>query len=254
MLPDFRVRQRDYLLEITRALTQELDLDSVLERILQFSIELLAGQAGLIVLRGENGGWNIRVSQGISPIFLRQLNPLLNAIPDNEDPQQFEIPEINRILSDLTFASRLKLLSGVGLPMINQHKILGVVFIFRGYPGMFSSNDRALLGNFANQAAIAVQNAQLYTKVILNKQHLDAILDSAADGILILTSNQVIERCNAAFSRMVALSPEQIQGKHHEEILHLDKLTLETTLEKAIAGGWPLTPSAQLYVEGDLKL
>ena len=28
MLPDFRVRQRDYLLEISRALTQELDLES----------------------------------------------------------------------------------------------------------------------------------------------------------------------------------------------------------------------------------
>ena len=197
MLPDFRVRQRDYLLEITRALTQELDLDSVLERILKFSIELLAGQSGLIVLRGESGGWDIRVSQGISPIFLQQLNPLLNAIPDNEDPQQFEIPEINRILSDLTFAARLRLLSGVGLPMVTQQKVLGVVFIFRGYPGIFSANDRALLGSFANQAAIAVQNAQLYTKVTLNKQHLDAILDSAADGILILTSNQVIERCNA---------------------------------------------------------
>jgi PAS domain S-box-containing protein len=253
MLPDFRVRQRDYLLEITRALTQELDLDSVLERILKFSIELLAGQAGLIVLRGEGGGWDIRVSQGISHIFLQQLNPLLNAIPDNEDPQQFEIPEINRILSDLTFAARLRLLSGVGLPMVTQQKVLGVVFIFRGYPGIFSANDRTLLGSFANQAAIAVQNAQLYTKVTLNKQHLDAILDSAADGILILTSNQVIERCNAAFSRMVALPPEQIQGKHYEDILHMDKLTQETTLEKAIAGGWPLTPSAQLYVEGDLK-
>ena len=34
MLPDFRVRQRDYLLEISRALTKELDLDKLLERIL----------------------------------------------------------------------------------------------------------------------------------------------------------------------------------------------------------------------------
>ena len=31
MLPDFRVRQRDYLLEIARALTQELDLDKLLD-------------------------------------------------------------------------------------------------------------------------------------------------------------------------------------------------------------------------------
>jgi len=32
MLPDFRVRQRDYLLEISRALTEALDLATVLER------------------------------------------------------------------------------------------------------------------------------------------------------------------------------------------------------------------------------
>ena len=30
MLPDFRVRQRDYLLEIARLLTQELDLEKLL--------------------------------------------------------------------------------------------------------------------------------------------------------------------------------------------------------------------------------
>ena len=35
MLPDFRVRQRDYLLEIARALTQELDQDKLLARILR---------------------------------------------------------------------------------------------------------------------------------------------------------------------------------------------------------------------------
>ena len=43
MLPDFRVRQRDYLLEISRAITQELDLDKLLERILYVSAEMLAG-------------------------------------------------------------------------------------------------------------------------------------------------------------------------------------------------------------------
>ena len=51
MLPDFRVRQRDYLLEISRALTEELDLATVLRRILQAAAELIAGQAGLVALR-----------------------------------------------------------------------------------------------------------------------------------------------------------------------------------------------------------
>ncbi len=253
MLPDIRVRQRDYLLEISRALTQVLDLDVLLKRILKVSIELLAGQAGLVVLRSESGLWHTRVAEGISPAFIEGLSPLLEAIPDQEDPEASEIPEVNRILSQMAFAATLGLLSGVGLPMVTQNEVLGVIFIFRGYPGVFSSNDKNVLGSFASQAAIAVKNAQLYTTVNRNKQHLDTILDSTADGILILGANQVIERCNPAFSRMASLPLEAIQGKAHDEVVIFEKLTHDVKLEDALAGGWPLSPHAQLYVEGDLK-
>jgi PAS domain S-box-containing protein len=253
MLPDIRVRQRDYLLEISRALTKELDLDTLLERILKISIEMLAGRAGLIVLRGELGSWKTRVSAGISPDFLDELSPLLKAIPDQDDPENMEIPEVNRILNKLTFAASYGLLSGVGLPMITQNHVLGVIFIFRGYPGVFSSNDRNILSSFANQAAIAIRNAQLYTTVSRNKTRLDTILDSAADGILIIGPNQIIERCNSAFSRMISKPGEEIQGFLHDQIITFEKLTQDTKLEDAIAGGWPPTPHAQLYVEGDLK-
>ena len=56
MLPaplDLRVRQREYLLEISRALTEELDLKTLLGRILQISIEMLSGQVGFIALTEE---------------------------------------------------------------------------------------------------------------------------------------------------------------------------------------------------------
>lgn len=253
MLPDIRVRQRDYLLEISRALTQELDLDVLLVRILRISIEMLAGQAGLIVLRGESGGWQVRVSEGITPEFLEELAPLLKEIPENEIPDEFEIPEVNRILNRLTFAASIGLLSGVGLPMVTRQQVLGVIFIFRSYVGIFSTNDRNVLSSFASQAAIAVKNAQLYTTVTTNKQHLDTVLDSAADGILIIGPNQLIERCNPAFSRMISLPVEEIQGQPHENIVAFKSLTHDIKLEEAVAGGWPLTPHAQLYVEGDLK-
>ena len=70
MLPDLRVRQRDYLLEISRAITQELDLDKVLARILTISIEMLAGQAGLIALKKPEG-WSVSAAHKIAPcIFL----------------------------------------------------------------------------------------------------------------------------------------------------------------------------------------
>ncbi len=58
---------------------------------------------------------------------------------------------------------------------------------------------RALLQSFADQAAIAVFNAQLYTQVSQQKQRMDAILDSAADGILILSPDHRIERMQPGF-------------------------------------------------------
>lgn len=254
MLPDFRVRQRDYLLEISRAITQELNLDNLLARILRISAEMLAGQAGLIALRSEQGGWTLAASHGIPPTFLRYLDPLLAAVPDHKEQAKFELPEINRLLQNLTRAASLGLLTGVGLPLIVREQVIGVIFIFRNYAGVFSRDDTALLQSFADQAAIAVQNAQLYTQISRDKQRMDAILDSAADGILILTADHNIERCNAALARMLERSTEEITGKRHEEIIRWVRHKDGTTLEQAEVGGWPLTPNATLYVEGDLKL
>jgi PAS domain S-box-containing protein len=254
MLPDFRVRQRDYLLEISRAITQELDLDKLLERILNISVEMLAGQAGIIALRSEQEGWHIRVTHGLTPGFLHFVEPYLTEIPsDSTESELREIPVINRILTELTHFASMGLLTGVGLPMVARNNVVGVIFIFRGYQSVFSTNDRALLGSFADQAAIAVQNAQLYTQVNQEKKRLDALLDSAADGILILSTDHHIERCNPAFAQVLGRSIEEIQNKDHDEVIQWNVRPHGLTLEQAEAGGWPLTPHAQLYVEGDLK-
>ena len=253
MLPDFRVRQRDYLLEISRALTQELDLDKLLGRILYISAEMLAGQGGLIALRTEKGGWKVATSLGIPASLRIHLEPLLAEIPDNEDPARIELPEVNRLLQNLTRTVGLGLFTGVGLPLITREKVIGVIFIFRNYVGIFSSNDRALLQDFANQAAIAVDNAQLYQQVSQENQRMDALLDSAADGILIISPSHIITRSNPAFARMLEEPLENITGKSHEDVIVLSCHEDTLTLEQAEAGGWPLTPNATLYVEGDLQ-
>ncbi|MBN1666850.1 MAG: PAS domain-containing protein [Anaerolineales bacterium] len=253
MLPDFRTRQRDYLLEIARAITQELNLDKLLERILRVSAEMLAGQAGLLALRQEGGGWRLAVSHGITPNFLQQIEPLIKEVSDHEDPARFELPEINRLLQTVTRTASMNLLTGVGLPLIARGRVIGLIFIFRTYRGVFSANDRALLQSFADQAAIAVSNAQLYTQINREKQRLDALLDSVADGILIMTPGHIIERCNPAFQRLYGEKSADIQGKSHDELIQFCKKEHGTTLAEAEAGGWPLAAQASLYVEGDLE-
>ena len=248
MLPDFRIRQRDYLLEISRALTQELDLDKLLTRILRISIEMLAGQAGIIALK-ETSGWRVVAVHGIPAAFLSYLEPLLA----EEKAAEFNLVELNRMLKELTYTASMGLLNGVGIPLSAHEQVIGVIFIFRSYPDLFSANDKLLLQSFADQAAIAVYNAKLYGQVSYEKQRLDALLDSAADGILILNADNTIERCNIAFERLYGRPRAEIQGKAHSEIIRWARRPEGQTIQEAETGGWPLTTNAYLYVEGDME-
>lgn len=252
MLPDHRIRQRDYLLEIARSITQELNLDKLLQRILEIAAEMLAGKAGLIALREEGGGWNIGASHGIQPTFLQYLKPILADIPEDEDQAGRELPQVNRILQLLTKRASMNLLTGVGLPLISDKEVIGLIFIFRGYAGKFSANDRAILQSFADQAAIAVINAKLYTQVTMEKSRMDALLDSAADGIIIMGANQLIEKSNQAFARILHKDVSEIENRPHDEIIKWESLQQGTSLEEAELSGWPLTANAYLYVEGNL--
>jgi PAS domain S-box-containing protein len=251
MLPDFRVRQRDYLLEISRALSEELDLDRVLDRIARISAELLGGRACLIVLRQEEG-WKVSASHGINPAFLEDLSPLLADIPDHGDPERFQIPEVNRRLQRITQAASMGLLTGVGLPLIARQEIVGVIFVFRSYPGVFSAEDRALLQGFATQAAAAVHNARLYRAVSAQKQDLAAVLESSADGIFILDPRLHFVGFNRACSRLTGYQPDEAIGQDHTQVVRWLRREPGLALEEAVAGGWPLSAQATLYVEGDL--
>jgi PAS domain S-box-containing protein len=252
MLPDFRVRQRDELLEISRLITEELDLDKVLARLLRVSTQLLASHAGLIALLEEGEGWRVAASHGIHQDFLRELDPLLADIPEEGDPARFALPEVNRRLQRITRAASQGLLNGVGLPLIARGEVIGVIFVFRSYEGAYSTEDRRLLQSFASQAAIAVSNARLYTQLNRQKQFLDVVVESSADGIFLLDPRHRILRLNRACERLLGVSGAEVDGRSHQEVFHWSRREPGLTLEEAEAGGWPLTAQATLYVEGDL--
>ncbi len=61
---------------------------------------------------------------------------------------------------------------------------------------------RRCLPAFADQAAIAVRNAQLYQQVSAEKRQLDAIIEHSADGVMILDPELRIQVFNRALSQM----------------------------------------------------
>jgi len=261
MLPDFRVLQRDELLEINRLISEELDLGTVLARILRAATQLLSSHAGLVALHEPGAtadvrssrGWRVAATHGIRAEFVRELDPLLADIPDHGDPARFALPEVNRRLQRITRAATMGLLNGVGLPMIARGRVVGVIFVFRSYEGLYSAEDRRLLQAFAAQAAIAVSNASLYTELARQNQYLDAILESSADGIMLLDPQHRILRFNRACARLTGYAPEEVVGRRQEDVLRWTRREPGPTLEQAEADGWPLSPQATLYLEGDLS-
>lgn len=253
MLTDYRVRQREYLLEISRTLTAQLDLGAVLRRILEAAAELLAGNLGLIVLRQEDGAFAPAASYGLPTQYWPRFASLWADAPERDRAGNWIVPQLERKVAAIARSGEFGLRQTIAIPMTVAGQLVGLIYVFRAYSGAFSANDRQVLQSFADQAAIAVHNAQLYRQVSREKQRLDAIIDATADGVLILDSALRITVFNRALSRMTGFTAEDALGEAHDDLIVIDAKQAGATLHEAVANGWPLRDSRALYVEGDLR-
>ncbi len=220
----YQLRQRDYLLQISRAMTAQLDLPSLLRLILTKAGEIVGAEAGLIALRlGQSTTLAINAHFGIPAALLSRFAPLFTDFP--LQASQYVIPDLQARLNLVARAIRLPLQQVVALPLLFGERLLGMIYLFRSGGIAFSTNDEDVLASFADQAAIAVRNAQLYQQVSAEKRQLDAIIQHSADGVMILDGELRIQVFNAALSRMTGWQPEQAIGRPCYQVLALDEVT-----------------------------
>jgi len=252
---DYQLRQREYLLEISRAMTSRLDLPSVLRLILENAVEMLQGQAGLIALRQEDDSLRVQASYGLPAGLLHLFAPLLTDIPalaEREDLIRWTIPDLQMRLSLVVPAIGLGLRQVVALPLIMEGIPIGVIYIFRSRGGAFSANDRQVLASFADQAAIAVHNARLYQQLVHEKRRLDAIIQNSADGVMILDTQCHIRVFNRALEGMTGWPAEEALGQPCSRVLALRDRQGKGICE-AMCPLVQTEPEEYLYVEGNIK-
>lgn len=217
----YQLRQREHLLEISRAMTSRLDLPSLLRLILTSAGEMVRAEAGLIALRsGQSTTLSAHASYGISAGLLPRFAPLLAGFP--LQAEQYALPDLQARLNLVARAIRLPLQQVVALPLDFGDRLLGVIYLFRNGSIAFSANDEDMLATFADQAAIAVRNAQLYQQVSAEKRQLDAIIEHSADGVMILDADLRIQVFNRALSQMTGWSAEKAIGRSCYQVLALE--------------------------------
>ena len=235
MLRDYQTWQRDYLLQISRAMTSQLDLRAVLRLILETATELVGGQVGLIALTQQDGSYKLHASYGLPPQALPLVRPLFADLPEparNVDPLQWTIPNLERRLNQVVRRIGIPLQQIVALPMTAADNLVGVIYVLRREGTAFTMADRRTLSSFAGQAAIAVHNARLYQQVMREKQRLDAIIENSGDGVMILDPEQRITVFNRALAIMTRVPAEEAIGQYCWQVLQLrDRHTDEVLVE-----------------------
>ncbi|MDF1514399.1 MAG: ATP-binding protein [Anaerolineae bacterium] len=250
---DFRIRQRDYLLSIAQAMVSNLNVRAVLRKILEASVEMLQGYAGLIALRSEEGAFTFVASYGLPPAMVESFKILVNDLPESDLPADFDIPDLGEKLDRIAKIIDLPLQQVVALPMVAEQELLGLIFIFRTLSTRFSLDERGILASFADYAAIAVKNARLYEEAVNERRRLDALLESSADGIMVLRPNLTIERINRALSTLTGWPTAEVINLQHDDVIVWARRTSELTLSQAVEQGWPTRERRPLYIEGDLR-
>ncbi|MEJ5310361.1 MAG: ATP-binding protein [Anaerolineae bacterium] len=281
-LLDYRIRQRDYLLSITQAMISRLNVRAVLRLILQAAVDMLQGQSGLIALYNPDGEFASWTSYGLPPALVDAFQPLVEGVPVVDKAEDFTIPNLAEKLAQIAEETGLLLRQVVALPMVvnaadagwqsgagrtggeQRQDFLGVLFVFRSHSLSFSPDDRLILKSFADYAAIAVNNAQLYEAAVTERGRLDALLESSGDGIMVLRPDLSIERLNRALASLTGWTAEEAVGLHHDAVIVWARQNSDMTLTQAIEQGWPSRESSAtlgrgaassrtLYVEGELR-
>lgn len=214
---DYRLRQRDYVLRIGQAITAQLDLDAVLSLVIEYAVEIVAGTYGFIALSDPpRNQLRIVASYNLPQPSWPAFEPLLAVLH-----------EPGATLDDGAAAARsiaealaLPLRQAVSLPLMAAGHALGVIVIFRAAVNVaFTADDRRLLQAFADQAAIAVQNAQLYQAAVRERERLNAIIEESADGVMIFDERWRITVFNRAMERLTGWPRDEAVGRPCAEVL-----------------------------------
>jgi len=217
---------------IGQVVNSTLELDEVLQRVMDTIVRLTGAERGFLMLRDEQGQMTTRIArnweqESINPNeFAISRTIIERVIEEGESILTTNAQEDPRFGGQESVVA-FNLRSILCVPLMVKNDLIGVIYADnRIRSGIFSENERDLLAAFSNQAAVAIENARLFSslkhtlaEVTELKNLMDDIFASIASGVITADIEDQITLCNRAAENILGYPAVEMIGQPLDGIL-----------------------------------
>ncbi|HEY9153180.1 MAG TPA: response regulator [Anaerolineales bacterium] len=195
-----RNKELNLLPEIGRELSARLDVEELSTLILRRTVETLGALLGHILLLDpkislqKTYHFSKKITSA-SEFHLPDLTPILTQLKDTR--QGLIVGDVQKD-AHWTISEGDQTRSVIIAPLFGRFDLLGLLILSHEQAGYFSLEHLLLLQAIASQAAIAIENAQLFVSMEQEQQRLNAIIQNVSEGILMFDNKKQLMMINAA--------------------------------------------------------
>ena len=220
------------LAQVGSVVNSSLELDEVLRIVMDNIVHLSGAERGFLMLRDESGEMVTQVARHWSQESIKSSEAATSRTVVQRVIESGEAIVTTNAQEDQRFSDKasvvaLNLRSILCVPLKVKNDLIGVIYTDnRIRTGIFSEEARELLIAFSNQAAVAIENARLFTslrqtleEVTGLKNLMDNVFYSIASGVITTNVKEQIVMVNRAAEAILNRAKPDIVGHLLDEVL-----------------------------------
>ncbi|MFN0070219.1 MAG: GAF domain-containing protein, partial [Chloroflexota bacterium] len=194
-----QTRRLSTLMRVNRHLTLGRRIEEILETIAEDAANLIGGEAAGIRLVEQGNLVHVASFGAEAAMVVREQDPTSEGLTGevvraNAAVQTTDLTRDERVdPRHRALAAKLGFRGWLGVPLRGRTEVVGVVYILTRRKHEFSAHEIQLLDAFANQAAMAIENARLYAKEQSRQRQLESIREFSSDLSQELDLDRVLE-------------------------------------------------------------
>ena len=218
-----RSTEQDALLETLKDLSGELELSKVLHRVVERAVTLL-GVAGGELATWDPAGRDLEIvashNMGTNAVGTRMAigEGAMGRVAETNEP--LVIPDYQEWASRSAKYTQSVVQTVMAAPLMIGSRLVGVIAAVHSDPSReFGTEDLRLLELFAPQAAIAIENARLFTESRRQQKYFEELVRNSPVAIVTLDTSHDVLSCNPAFETLFGYTEDEILGHNLDDLI-----------------------------------